>query len=1094
MFRKAFFSLALTLTLYALPAARAGNPPAPTPPVTTAPAAKLLTDDEARAQFAMTDAARAAAPEGTKKRADAAQQAENLARVIAWDEFEAGHYDEAAHWFARRAALEHENYANEVAFQETVGKPESDKLAATLGSSCEKIRARLATTKDPKTQAVLQRVVDGIPEMGYSTRYSYLALVETWVSLAGDLPKLLGYCRQNVALGKATLLEMQQAGLPPEKKLKMQNAIAKSLEQVGDVQARMAQFDAAERTYQEALALRRSLPEDDPERDVAESLSDLARLHEDQGDLPRARTFYEQALKAIEDNQPTLQKALAAGPTPEQAGLPQKDVDESLGVYRQSLILSSVMGQALALNNLGGVREDMGDYKTALDYFGKARAVNETIPTNGPMAAMLGAGLMASIRANALVRNMGNVAVAHADSGAVDQAIQEEQTVLEWDKRLGEGSATALVNLGNLYSEKGDTEKAWLYTEQAEKEFAANQDLRGVIGASLSLAGQASEDGRLPAAEDNARLALTVARQTGDLGWLASATRQMAAVRLKQGQLDEADALLTEAAQTDAQVGSPLSEENTTDLQGRVLEARGRNDAALVKYKAAVDLLERVRATTASASDFSNLRSTSRVYERIVTLLLKMGRTGEAFDYYNRAGSSRLQASLRRTSVKTRAPSLQALLDRIQGLQIQQKTLTTRLQADQARPAAEQDTTVIQSLKYRIAATQGEFYRVTDALRRKDKNLYATVVTVKPTALADAQASIPADVAVIEYAPLGDALYVFVATHDSLKVYQPPVRPDDLNACIKAVRAQLTTPSSDAPTPVRGTAPVEAGGGADAASLSDNLAALYGMLIAPIAAEIAAKKTLAFIPTQLLYYLPMQALGRKEAGGLHYLIEDKALVYLTGADVLKAVSAPPPSTGGGRLVAFGNPTGADLPFAQAEVEAIGRIFPASTVYAGPQATKTAAQDLKSQGARILHFATHGYLNADPNDSFIFLANGKSKAGQLSFGEIEGMHLGGVDLVTLSACQTALQAQDPDGSEVASLAESFSRAQAHTVVASLWSVADESTQTLMVAFYKNLAAGQSKAAALRSAELQLLHDPRTRHPYYWAPFILMGDWK
>ena len=1076
----------LLLLTASVPPARAQTAPAPTVPAV--PAFKTPSEAEARTQFATEDAARLAAKDGTEERAKAAQDESALAGVIAWDEFDAGHYDEAAAWFARRAAHEKEYYTEEATFYTTVKKPQLDQTQRNLEANFTRLRARLAAETDPKQKAILQSVVDRMPATLHALPYSYLSEMETLADGAGNVPALLGFYQQELALDQAQLADMQRAGLPPEKITKQQEAVARSVGRIGDAQERMAQFDEAEKSYRQALALRRSLAEGDAEHDIYGSLSDLARLYSQKGELPQARTLYEQALQALADNQPALQRALAAGPPPEVAGLPQKSVDEYMATIRQGLTLDDAGSRQLILNNLGDVVKDLGDYKSALDFYQKALDAQDALPADG---------LLGLFRKLLRVKTLNNIAVAHGDSGEIAQAIQEELAVVALDKSLGEDAATDLNNLGGWYSDQGDDRKALLYVKQARQSDLAKQDLRGVINATLFLAVVAENADQMAEAEDDAQQGLTLARQLGDLGWRGEAARALASVRLKQGRLDDADALLQEAAAADAQVGAPLDTEYTEDLQGRVLEARGDPGAALAKYKAAIDLLEKVRASTASTADFSNKQNTYRVYERIVRLLIKLGRPEEAFDYYNRSGSTQLQESLSRANVKTADPALQALLDRARGLKAQQQALTAQVQAEQSKPPTQRDAAKVKNLQYLLAATQGAFFHVTDAIRKKDENLYDSVVPVKPTELSDAQSSIPPGVALIEYAPLGDQLYVFVATRDGLKVYDPPVKPADLNARIKAARAQLTSPVSAAPPVARGTAEVASPAETEGPPLADNLSALYDMLIAPIAPAIAGKKILAFIPTQLLYYLPMQALGYKESHGLHYLIQDRQLVYLAGADVLKAVSAPPSSSSAGaRLVAFGNPTGADLPFAQAEVEAIARIFPASTIYTGAQATKTAIGNTKTRGARILHFATHGVLDStDPDNSYIFLAGAKTSAqGQLTFGEIQGLRLNKVDLVTLSACQTALQAQDPNGSEVASLAEAFSRAHAHTVLASLWPVADESTQALMVAFYKNLAAGQSKAAALRGAQLTLLHDPRYSHPYYWAPFILLGDWK
>ena len=92
-----------------------------------------------------------------------------------------------------------------------------------------------------------------------------------------------------------------------------------------------------------------------------------------------------------------------------------------------------------------------------------------------------------------------------------------------------------------------------------------------------------------------------------------------------------------------------------------------------------------------------------------------------------------------------------------------------------------------------------------------------------------------------------------------------------------------------------------------------------------------------------------------------------------------------------------------------------------------------------------------------------------------------------DLVVLSACQTAVQANS-NGEEFAGIAYLFERAGANSVIASLWLAKDEETKDLMIEFYQNLKRGKTKAEALRSAKLSLI----SKHPVYWSPFILIGD--
>lgn len=311
-----------------------------------------------------------------------------------------------------------------------------------------------------------------------------------------------------------------------------------------------------------------------------------------------------------------------------------------------------------------------------------------------------------------------------------------------------------------------------------------------------------------------------------------------------------------------------------------------------------------------------------------------------------------------------------------------------------------------------------------------------------------------------------------------MKITIAPGRPADLFKRILSMRKQITSGETGAP-------------------LTKTLTGLYDTLIAPIEADIAPIKVIAFIPNGLIYYLPMQALAKKNAAGeVRYLIEDKQIVYLAGSDVMGAVQAPDEEKAREGMIAFGNPTGANLPSAEEEVKEIARVFPATEVLFGPEVTKKAVIAEEMLGKRIVHFATHGILNSSvPLDSYIQLAaNDSTDLSRLTLGEVGGLAFNKVDLVTLSACETAVGDKEPDGGELTTLAHTFTVAGATTVLASLWSVGDASTKEFMVEFYRQLAAGQSKAAALQSAQIKMLKNPKFSRPLYWAPFVLMGDWR
>jgi len=296
------------------------------------------------------------------------------------------------------------------------------------------------------------------------------------------------------------------------------------------------------------------------------------------------------------------------------------------------------------------------------------------------------------------------------------------------------------------------------------------------------------------------------------------------------------------------------------------------------------------------------------------------------------------------------------------------------------------------------------------------------------------------------------------------------------------------------------------------------LSDLYDILIQPIEKEIFGKRNLIVVPHGMLHYLPFQALISREG---KYLIESFTISYLPSATVLKYARA---KNRGNRvdLFAAGNPaTGlTPLPAAELEVKEVSAIFEKKLVLTGQQATKTS---VKSQGPRydLMLLSTHGeMIELNPLKSNLRFTPSGRDDGKLTVSEIFDMEIK-ANLVTLSACETALvkgETEDfPQGDDLVGLSRAFIHAGAPSVVASLWKVSDDSTVQFMKTFYQNIRS-MSKAEALRKAQLDLMkstvHFTVTRagggmirptqkeseevvecsHPFFWAPFILLGDWR
>jgi CHAT domain-containing protein len=189
-----------------------------------------------------------------------------------------------------------------------------------------------------------------------------------------------------------------------------------------------------------------------------------------------------------------------------------------------------------------------------------------------------------------------------------------------------------------------------------------------------------------------------------------------------------------------------------------------------------------------------------------------------------------------------------------------------------------------------------------------------------------------------------------------------------------------------------------------------------------------------------------------------------------------------------------------LPFSRYEAERLLALVPRRDALAAFDfaASQTTAMSEDLRQYRIVHFATHGYLNSDrPDLSGLILSlvdeQGTPQDGFLSLPEIYNLRLG-ADLVVLSACQTALGKQ-VRGEGLIGLTRGFMYAGAPRVVASLWAVEDRATAELMGRFYTAmLQRGSRPAAALRVAQLSMFRERRWSAPHQWAGFVFQGEWR
>ena len=300
---------------------------------------------------------------------------------------------------------------------------------------------------------------------------------------------------------------------------------------------------------------------------------------------------------------------------------------------------------------------------------------------------------------------------------------------------------------------------------------------------------------------------------------------------------------------------------------------------------------------------------------------------------------------------------------------------------------------------------------------------------------------------------------------------------------------------------------------------------LYNWLIQPLEPELklTQAQTILYAADGQLRYIPLAALYDGERWmAQRFRINNITAVSLTD---LNTRPIPKPKvlaaafTQGHHTVAIG-PRSFDLyglKFAGRELEALRAIIPNSDALVDA-AFSPAAILPRMNDYTILHFATHAAMvPEDPDESFILFGNGQ----WITLRDVESWYLTNVDLIVLSACETGLGESLGNGEEILGFGYRLEEVGARASIASLWSVDDGGTEALMTAFYAALSQpGTSKAEALRKAQLALIgndytpledtergvtqvrdriHDDlsaevfkRLSHPYYWSPFILIGN--
>ncbi|MGF1522573.1 MAG: CHAT domain-containing protein [Leptolyngbyaceae cyanobacterium] len=346
---------------------------------------------------------------------------------------------------------------------------------------------------------------------------------------------------------------------------------------------------------------------------------------------------------------------------------------------------------------------------------------------------------------------------------------------------------------------------------------------------------------------------------------------------------------------------------------------------------------------------------------------------------------------------------------------------------------------------------------------------------------------------------LEDRIEVIVGLPDQSLLRQPFTIPQtDANEILRKLLEEVVNPAANVPALGSGSPSEQTiiriyRSGTDANAYQAPAQQVYNWLIRPFEAELEASgvDTLAFVLDGKLRNIPMSVLY----DGSQHLIEKYAIALTPG---LQLVDPQPLAARQVQALAGGVSESRDgfapLPFVKAELEAIEAQVPSQVLLNEDFDTQGFRGELTSTAFPVVHLATHGKFGATLEDTFILAWDGQIDANQLStlLQTSEISRDGTIELLVLSACETA----SGDDRAALGLAGIAVRSGARSTLATLWQVNDRGTSLLMSDVYRLLAeTKQTKAQVLRQAQLNLLQsdDSRYHHPYFWAPFVLVGNW-
>jgi CHAT domain-containing protein/tetratricopeptide (TPR) repeat protein len=853
-----------------------------------------------------------------------------------------------------------------------------------------------------------------------------------------------------------------------------------NVQAMGLAYAQLGEFRPALRFFEEALSLAQKFGDERLEAPI-ETL--LGGVNDVLGEITKSRQHYERAhllAKRLSDNTSEGSALNNIGKLYNDAG----DFQKALDYYLQALPLfaDSPDRRAITLNNIGVAYNGLGEPERALDYFQQSVIILRT-----------GADRSAESY------TLSNIGFAYDRLQKFSEALNYYSQARTIQQKTGNRAqeAETLDLTGVAYSQLGQPDKALEFHQQALEIQRATQNIRREAISLLNIGHVYNLLDQPEKAIEQLDKSLSIFRNIGDL--------------------NNAAATLESRARAER-------------LRGDLLTSRKNIEESL-------SLIETVRARSGSQQlRASYLASREKAYEFYVDLLMQL----DAKDPGKGYGAEALKASERSRARSFTELLNEAHVDLHEGVSADlikrereiSQLLNAKAQREIQLTARKGSQQEIETLHKEISLLEDEYQQLQASIR-KASPAYAALTQPQPLDLTEIQKQLDRDTLLLEYSLGDDHSYMWLVARDSFKTYELPKR-SDIQTIAKQVYDSLTARSvlKSLETPVQRQKRI-----ADADNqFQQAVTQLSKMILQPAKTDLG-KKRLAIIADGVLQYVPFAVLTDPTSAGP--LVLQHELISLPSASTLAiqrknlanrkpaqrtvAVIADPVfATDDPRfakkvdlrqqktqeaadtrllehLADTGQLTIRRLPFTRQEADQILAVAPnGSNLKAVDfRANRSLAMSDELSNFRYVHFATHGYLDSSrPDLSAIVLSlvdqNGNPQDGFLRSHDIFKLKLP-AELVVLSACETGL-GKDVKGEGLIGLTRGFMYAGARRVIVSLWNVNDKATASLMEQVYTGmLKTHKTPAASLRAAQVEMLRQKQWQSPYYWAAFVIQGDW-